>query len=201
MSRWFVLWCLLTLSSAGLPQSTAPLAQPDLDLWSPGSVNAMVYTADGGRIIGGDFTHVGGLPRRSLARLQPDGIVDPSWSADVAGSVSALAIDSAGRVYLPVAKCNHNHPGDPAMHTAWLALGRIMPNEFCVSVQPYRLFDSIAVSESARGANETKLSRSPLSFLEGVAKNNQGLRSMQPRKPELELTCDLQSSSDWQQHS
>lgn len=100
MSRCFVLCCLLTWSSSACSQSTAPLTQPDLDLWSPGSVKAMVNTADGGRIIGGDFTHVGGLPRRSLARLQPDGTVDPSWSADVAGSVSALAIDAAGRIYL-----------------------------------------------------------------------------------------------------
>ncbi len=100
MSRWFVLWCLLTFSSSAHSQSTAPLTQPDLDLWSPGSVKAMVYTADGGRIIGGDFTHVGGLPRRNLARLLPDGLVDPNWSADVDRSVSVLAIDAAGRIYL-----------------------------------------------------------------------------------------------------
>ena len=80
----------------GMVQSVAvaqtPLAQPDLDLWSGGIVYTMVGTADGGRIIGGEFTAVGGLPRRNLARLLADGSVDPAWSADVNGPVQHLYI-------------------------------------------------------------------------------------------------------------
>lgn len=56
-----------------------------------GRVSAIVRV--GSRVfIGGNFTTVGGLPRRGLAALNADtGAVDPGWSADVAGEVLALA--------------------------------------------------------------------------------------------------------------
>lgn len=130
VSVWvgMVLWVFLgAVQPAAVAQT--PLAQPDLDLWSAGSVETMVHTADGGRIIGGTFTHVGGLPRRNLARLLPDGTVDPAWSADADGSVTALAVDAAGRIYV----------AGSFSHVAGLArqrLARLQPNGQSDSWEP-----------------------------------------------------------------
>lgn len=97
-ARWFagLLACCFTVWGS----AQAPLPQPDLDLWAGGTVYAMAATPDGGRIVGGDFAAVGGLPRRNLARLRADGTVDPTWTADTNGPVRALAMDASGLIYV-----------------------------------------------------------------------------------------------------
>lgn len=101
VSVWVgIVLCVLVGMVQSVAVAQTPLAQPDLDLWSGGIVYTMVGTADGGRIIGGEFTAVGGLPRRNLARLLADGSVDPAWSADVNGPVQHLAVDADGRIYV-----------------------------------------------------------------------------------------------------
>ena len=72
--------------------STSADSTPGTD----GRVSAIVQI--GSRIfIGGSFTTVGGLPRHGLAALDATtGAVDPSWSADVSGSVLALAASPSG---------------------------------------------------------------------------------------------------------
>jgi len=52
---------------------------PELAYYSgPGVVRAMVVQEDGNLLVAGDFTSVNGVPRRGLARLFPDGTLDPS---------------------------------------------------------------------------------------------------------------------------
>lgn len=51
----------------------------------------------GGWFIGGEFEAVDGLPRNNLARIRPDGSVDPDWESGVAvasgwGTVMAIAL-------------------------------------------------------------------------------------------------------------
>ena len=92
---------LLCLCALGVhAQQPSILPQPDLDIWRAGSVVAIAATADGGRIVGGEFQAVGGLPRRHIARLLPDGSVDPIWSVAVDGPINALAVDADGRIYV-----------------------------------------------------------------------------------------------------
>jgi len=45
---------------------------------------------DGKILVGGDFQFVRGVPRRSIARLNPDGSVDESFISDVAGLSSVV---------------------------------------------------------------------------------------------------------------
>lgn len=71
-----------------------------------GPVRAVVVQPDGKIIIGGDFTHVGGVARDGLARLNPDGSVDSSFAPGVGTSstlpttpqVFALALQLDGSV-------------------------------------------------------------------------------------------------------
>lgn len=53
---------------------------------------------DGKLIIGGDFTHVGGIQRSNLARLYADGTLDPSFNPGTNGRVQAMAIQADGKV-------------------------------------------------------------------------------------------------------
>jgi hypothetical protein len=65
-----------------------------------GAVHAAINDAAGGRYIGGEFTQVGGLPRARIARLLPDGGVDPYFDAAAGfnSTVQALALDGS-RLY------------------------------------------------------------------------------------------------------
>lgn len=54
---------------------------------SPGTIRVMALAADGKIYIGGDFTVIGGVARRMLARLNADGTVDETF-ADVNPSAS-----------------------------------------------------------------------------------------------------------------
>ena len=63
------------------------------------AVEAVVSDGAGGEYIGGDFTHVGAVPRSNVAHILADGAVDPAWNPDANGEVEALAL-SDGTVYL-----------------------------------------------------------------------------------------------------
>ena len=80
-------------------QTPAPLAAPDLPLGVAGSVNALVRQPDGGLVFGGRFTMVDGVARRNIARLTPDGTLDPDWNPSANDQVDVLATDAAGNVY------------------------------------------------------------------------------------------------------
>jgi Domain of unknown function (DUF5122) beta-propeller/Bacterial Ig domain len=101
-----------TFTSVTLPGG-AVVAQPKLFAYSSatgafdpsfrptvnGDVLAMTPAPGGGVFIGGTFTTVGGLPRARLARIRPDGSVDPAFRADANSRVTALAT-SGNRLFL-----------------------------------------------------------------------------------------------------
>jgi hypothetical protein len=86
----------LQASPTSPPAPTAAVVGP-ATATSPGGGTVYAITQIGNRtIIGGEFTTVGGLPRRNLAALLPDGSVDPTWNPSPDGIVYALATDSLG---------------------------------------------------------------------------------------------------------
>jgi beta-propeller uncharacterized protein DUF5122 len=88
-----IAFALAIASAVASAQSPPPLAQPNVPLLTNGSVNAIVRTSDGGVIVGGDFTEIGGVARSNLARFNADGTLDAAWNASTNGPVAALALD------------------------------------------------------------------------------------------------------------
>jgi uncharacterized repeat protein (TIGR01451 family)/uncharacterized delta-60 repeat protein len=65
-------------------------------------VRAIAVQSDGRIVIGGDFTHVGGLPRARVARLLASGMVDTTFNpgAGPEGSVRSVVVDAENRVLM-----------------------------------------------------------------------------------------------------
>lgn len=70
---------------------------PRLDV--NGRVRAVAAMPGGGWLLGGEFTQVNGQTRHRLARLLPDGTLDPAFSVSLNGTVWALAV-SGSRVFV-----------------------------------------------------------------------------------------------------
>src|SRR5262249_16105831 len=73
---------------------------PDLnfDPGANGSVVSFALQADGRIVAGGAFTTLGGQVRRRLARLYPDGTLDPTFTPASSGIVNALALQGDERL-------------------------------------------------------------------------------------------------------
>lgn len=78
-----------------------------------GSVTALALQPDGSMVVGGSFTTFYGQPRRSIARLNADGIVAKSGkeSDTLSGKVSALGTGREGAVF---AGGSFSYPGQNA---------------------------------------------------------------------------------------
>ena len=87
-----------TGSAVVVPTQTG-VAQPPKAQVAGGSVQAAISDGAGGWYVGGTFTSVGGLARRGLAHLLPNGALDPAFVPPELGQVRALALD-AGRLYV-----------------------------------------------------------------------------------------------------
>lgn len=84
-----------------MAQNPQPLAQPNVNLLTSGTVLAILPLADGSTIIGGSFISINGEPRSNIAKRRADGSLDLDWRPSVAGAVvRALATDSAGNIYV-----------------------------------------------------------------------------------------------------
>jgi hypothetical protein len=59
------------------------------------SVNTMAPDGSGGFYIGGNFTHVGGVPRNNLARVLANGTVDPNWDPSADGMVTKIVFGNS----------------------------------------------------------------------------------------------------------
>ncbi len=66
------------------------------------AVRALAVQPDGKLIVGGEFSTISGLNRLRLARLGPDGTVDPSFHANswLNNTLWAVAVDAAGRILI-----------------------------------------------------------------------------------------------------
>ncbi len=61
---------------------------------------AIVRLPDGGVVFGGSFSSVNGVLRANIAKMRPDGTLDPDWNPSASHAVNALATDAAGNVYV-----------------------------------------------------------------------------------------------------
>lgn len=65
-------------------------------------VAALALQRDGSLVVGGQFTRINGQPRLRIARLQPSGALDPTWSPQAGANdlVRALAVQADGKILL-----------------------------------------------------------------------------------------------------
>jgi len=68
--------------------------------YTNGAVRAIANLTDGKSIIAGDFTIIGGVNRKRIARLNEDGSLDQSFNANVTGSIYSIAVQSDGKVLI-----------------------------------------------------------------------------------------------------
>ena len=64
------------------------------------SVYALMLLPNGQILIGGAFTAVGGQPRNYIARLKPNGALDPAFNLTLNASVWAMALAPDGKILL-----------------------------------------------------------------------------------------------------
>jgi uncharacterized delta-60 repeat protein len=67
---------------------------------APATVYALAEQTDGKIWVGGDFSGVGGIFRRGLARLNADGSLDTSCNAGVDGVVKNISIQQDGKILI-----------------------------------------------------------------------------------------------------
>jgi hypothetical protein len=87
---------------AAISRSTSQF-DPDMPQVSGGGgaarVTAVAPDGSGGWYVGGDFSHVGGVPRLNLAHILADHTVDPNWTPEPNDRVDALAVAPDGAIY------------------------------------------------------------------------------------------------------
>ncbi|MBN8888283.1 MAG: hypothetical protein J0I77_21400 [Rudaea sp.] len=103
----------LAFARTTLAQTPSPLAQPDLNLYTNGTVYAAVRLPDGSVVFGGSFLQVNGVARSNIARLKADGTLDLNWNPGADRTVKALTIDTQNRLYVggyfqTIAGAQHN---------------------------------------------------------------------------------------------
>ncbi|HHW85492.1 MAG TPA: delta-60 repeat domain-containing protein [Chloroflexi bacterium] len=62
------------------------------------NIKALAIQADGRILVGGSFTAIDGQPRRRLARLLPDGALDPTFVAGADQDIWAIAVQPDGKI-------------------------------------------------------------------------------------------------------
>lgn len=90
---------VLSICCAALAQTPVLLNQPNPQLVANGTVQAMARAPDGSVFVGGHFSSIAGIPRSNIAKLLPDGTLDPIWNPGADDQVQALAVDAEGAVY------------------------------------------------------------------------------------------------------
>ncbi len=141
LPRLVLVLLLCGCATAALRAQTTPPAPGTLDPGFPASGGSgpdarvravLVQPADGKILVAGEFTGVNGVTRPLVARLRPDGSVDPEFKDSrlfPAGAVSALALQTDGKllvggqfyrttdgVLVTVARLNPDGSLDPAFN-------------------------------------------------------------------------------------
>jgi uncharacterized delta-60 repeat protein len=106
--RLGVMLCLwsATLACGGLAADGVVTPDPGFRAAFTTTRGAAVYAVtlqpDGRIVVAGEFSLVGGVPRRGLARLDANGVLDPTFDprGGVAGTVYDLAVDPGGGILL-----------------------------------------------------------------------------------------------------
>lgn len=95
LAAWFFRALACVTCASAQAQTIAPLTTPNLNIVTKGEVLAVAMQPDGAVILGGSFTSINGFGRGNIARLRPDGTLDPSWNPSANDTVTALAVDPA----------------------------------------------------------------------------------------------------------
>ena len=98
-----ILFSIAALLATG---TAAMRAQSALDGFNPNvasqfqgdAVSVMALQPDGKILIAGTFSFVGGQPRSSIARLNPDGTLDTAFNPNPTGGVSVFAVQADGKI-------------------------------------------------------------------------------------------------------
>jgi uncharacterized delta-60 repeat protein len=93
-SLLLALFVLALFAGAAQAQSAADGFDPNVN----GSVFAIAVQSSGKIVIGGIFTSVNGVARDNLARLNPDGTLDTSFTVGTNGGVNTLVAQSDGKI-------------------------------------------------------------------------------------------------------
>ncbi len=83
-----------------LTAAPVPVAATDAQATNPGGATATYMHPDGSLWIGGSFISVAGQTRQSLARILPNGTLDPAMTLSIPGLVYEIEGDASGRVYV-----------------------------------------------------------------------------------------------------
>ena len=108
--------------TAGVPAvgDVDPLLNPVLDI-APGIVRASVIQPDSKILIGGSFRTLNGTRYGGMARLNSDYSIDPTFTANVNGTVMAIAVQTDGKIVIGGAFTSVNGVGKNY-------IARLLPN-------------------------------------------------------------------------
>ncbi len=90
----------MLLAGSDTVHAAVVASTPNISFTTSGAIHEILVEPSGHIIIAGRFDSVGGLPRKNLARLHPDGSVDSTWVLDTNGEVYDLEQASAGSIYI-----------------------------------------------------------------------------------------------------
>ncbi|MGC8886730.1 MAG: Calx-beta domain-containing protein [Verrucomicrobiia bacterium] len=114
-----------------------------------GNIFAMAIYTNGGVVIGGDFTAIGGVSRQRLSRIMPNGVVDSTFGAVVeGGSVYAIAVQADGKVVIGGSFTRVN--GVDCRWLARLNWDGSFDNSFAANGQPDNAIFSIVVQGNGK---------------------------------------------------
>ena len=94
---------VVRLNTDGTVDTTFNVTAGVLGYGADGHVNALALAPNGTILIAGDFASYNGVGRAKIARLNADGSLDTGFTPPTVGpnaTVSAVAVDSSGQVYL-----------------------------------------------------------------------------------------------------
>lgn len=77
-----------------------PPVNTSIELRSAGAVRDAVRLSDGSVVIAGSFNRIGSTTRRGLAKILPDGSLDPSFAPALIGTPYALARDANDNIFV-----------------------------------------------------------------------------------------------------
>jgi hypothetical protein len=130
------------------------------------TVRAVISDGAGGYYIGGNFTHVGGVPRRNLAHILATGEVDPTFAPNVNDTVESLALSAstlyAGGRFTEVG-------GEPHSHIAAIETADGDPLPWTVGANERVLALAVSGSTVFAGGEFTELGGEPRVSLGAVA--------------------------------
>ncbi|UXI69774.1 delta-60 repeat domain-containing protein [Tahibacter amnicola] len=93
-----VLYGMLCATAAATGLQPEPI--PHVFLGNDSFINDAVGQPDGGLVVSGIFHRINGVPRNHVARLLPNGELDPQWQPDIVPASTGAVATDATSVYI-----------------------------------------------------------------------------------------------------